>query len=373
MKRASRRAQGETMSKPDFILRMALVPLLVASLAGGASAVVSAQAKTEGKKGVQLVVKDADRRVDVLIDGEPFTSYLWPTTLKKPVLYPLRTSNGTIVTRGFPLEQRPGERVDHPHHAGLWFNYENVNGLDFWNNSDAIKPENAPKMGTILQRSIVSAKSSAQQGELDVEADWVTFDKKALVHEQTHFVFRGGPGFRSVDRITTLRALDTKVDFKDEKDGLLGLRVVRALEIPSDKPEVYTDASGHATAVAKLDNTGVNGTYFTSEGKKGDAAWGTRGRWCNLSGVVGHEPVTITILDHPANPGFPTFWHARGYGLFAANPLGQKIISNGKQELNFTLAPGASATFRYRILISSAISTAEAAEVAYKDFVAAYH
>jgi len=209
---------------------------------------------------------------------------------QKPVLYPLRTAKGTIVTRGFPLEQRPGERIDHPHHAGLWFNYESVNGIDFWNNSDAIKPENAPKMGAILHRSIVSAKSGSQHGELDVETDWITFEKTVLLKEHTHFVFRGGPGFRSVDRITTLRALDKKVDFKDEKDGVLGLRVVRALEIPSDKLEVHTDASGRPTSVAKLDNTGVNGTYLTSEGKKGDAAWGTRGRWCNLSGLVGDEP-----------------------------------------------------------------------------------
>src|SRR6202521_1336787 len=322
---------------------------------------------------ITVLANEQARRVDISIDGQPFTSYIWPTALKKPVLYPLRTAKGTIVTRGFPLEQRPGERVDHAHHAGLWFNYESVNGIDFWNNSEAIKLENAPKMGAIVHRSIVSAKGGAQQGELDVDTDWITFDKKVLLKEHTHFVFHGGPGFRSVDRITTLRALDEKVDFKDEKDGLLGLRVVRALEIPSDKPEVYSDASGHVTTVAKLDNTGVNGTYLTSEGKKGDAAWGTRGRWCNLSGLVGDEPVTITILDHPANPGFPTYWHARGYGLFAANPLGQKIFSEGKQELNFSLAPHASVTFRYRILITSAIATPEASEATYKDFVAAYH
>lgn len=321
---------------------------------------------------VSLVVNEQARRVDVSIDGKPFTSYIWPTTLKKPVLYPLRTSRGTIITRGYPLEPRPGERIDHPHHAGLWFNYENVNGLDFWNNSDAIPADRAPKMGTIMQRAIVTAKSGSQDGELDVEADWVNFEKKVLLNERTQFVFRGGPSFRSVDRITTLQALDEKVSFPDEKDGMLGLRVIRALEIPSDKPEVFSDASGHATTVAKLDNTGVNGTYLTSEGKKGDAAWGTRGRWCNLSGMVGDEPVTITILDHPGNPGFPTYWHARGYGLFAANPLGQKVFSNGKEELNFALAPHASATFRYRILISSAILTPEATEAAYKEFAAAY-
>src|SRR2546427_7240289 len=319
---------------------------------------------------VSIVVNEQARTVDVSIDGKPFTSYIWPTTLKKPVLYPLRTAKGTIVTRGFPLEQRPGERVDHPHHAGLWFNYESVNGIDFWNNSEAIKPENAPKMGTIVHRSIVSAKSGSQQGELSVETEWVTFDKKVLLNEHTHFVFRGGPGFRSVDRITTLRALDTKGDFKDGKDGLLGLRVVRALEIPSDKPEVYTDASGHATTVATLDNTVVNGTDLTSEGKKGEAAWGTRGRWCNLSGLVGDEPVTITILDHPENPGFPTYWHARGYGLFAANPLGQKVFSEGRETMNFTIEPRASATFRYRILVIDGTASADRLEREFSSFSA---
>ena len=336
------------------------------------AAVVLTSLVSASSERVSLVVNKQARRVDVSIDGKPFTSYIWPTTLKKPVLYPLRTARGTIITRGYPLEPRPGERIDHPHHAGLWFNYENVNGLDFWNNSDAIPAERAPKMGTIVQRAIVAAKSGSQDGELDVEADWVNFEKKVLLNERTHFVFRGGPSFRSVDRITTLQALDEKVSFPDEKDGMLGLRVIRALEIPSDKPEVFSDASGHATTVAKLDNTGVNGNYLTSEGKKGDAAWGTRGRWCNLSGMVGDEPVTITILDHPENPGFPTYWHARGYGLFAANPLGQKVFSNGKEELNFALAPRASATFRYRILISSAILTPEATEAAYKEFTAAY-
>jgi hypothetical protein len=331
-----------------------------------------AAARPNASERISVVADENARRVDISIDGQPFTSYVWPTTLKKPVLYPLRTAKGTIITRGFPLEPRPGERVDHPHHAGLWLNYENVNGFDFWNNSDAIKAEDAPKMGTILHRAILAAKSGAEQGELDVETDWATYEKKVLLNEHTHFVFRGGPAFRSVDRITTLRALDEKVSFPDAKDGMLGLRVIRALEIPSDKPDVYTDASGRPTTVAKLDNTGVNGTYLTSEGKKGDAAWGTRGRWCSLSGMVGEEPVTITILDHPQNPGFPTYWHARGYGLFAANPLGEKIFSNGKEELNFSLAPHAAVTFRYRILISSAILTPEATEAAYQHFLGAY-
>ncbi len=321
---------------------------------------------------IRIVPNEAERRVDVIIDGQPFTSYICPEKLAKPVLFPLRTAKGTVVTRGFPLESHPGERVDHPHHVGLWFNYGNVNGFDFWNNSEAIKREDTPKMGNIRHRAITLAKDGRDQGELEIEADWITGKEQLILKEHTRFVFRGGPNFRSIDRITTLQALGEKVVFHDDKEGVLGMRVARALEAPSDKPEVFTDASGRATGVAKLDNTGVNGVYRTSEGKKGDATWGTRGRWCNLSGQLGDEPVTITILDHPANPGFPTYWHARGYGLFAANPLGQKIFSNGKQELNFSLAPNQSATFRYRILISSEILTAEKSEAAYQSFVSSY-
>lgn len=321
---------------------------------------------------ISVAVDEPNRRVDISIDGQPFTSYIWPTRLAKPVLYPLRTAKGTIITRGYPLEPRGGERTDHPHQVGLWLNYESVNGIDFWNNSEAIKPKDAPKMGTIQQRSVLLAKGGTDQGELEVEADWLTYDKKVLLKEHTRYVFRGGPNFRSVDRITSLQAQDEKVVFADAKDGMLGLRVARALEAPSDKPEVFTDASGRATTVAKLDNTGVNGVYQTSEGKEGEAAWGTRGRWCDLSGKVGDQPVTISIFDHPSNPGFPTYWHARGYGLFAANPLGERIFSNGKEELKLTLAPRQSVTFRYRVLISSEICTPETTEAAYKAFVAAY-
>jgi len=106
---------------------------------------------------VQVVADEANRKVDVTVDGKPFPSYIWPTTLKKPVLYPLHSAKGTVVTRGFPLDPHPGERADHPHHVGLWFNHGDVNGFDFWNNSDAIPAAQAPKMGTIVHQRIVEA------------------------------------------------------------------------------------------------------------------------------------------------------------------------------------------------------------------------
>jgi Family of unknown function (DUF6807) len=303
---------------------------------------------------IKLTPNEAAKRVDVTIDGQPFTSYIWPATIKKPVLYPLRTSRGTLVTRGFPLDPRPRERVDHPHHVGLWFNHGDVNGFDFWNNSEEITADRAAKMGTIHHQRIVEVKSGDDRGLLTVEAEWIDGAATPLIRERTQFVFGGAGDSRTIDRITTLTALAHRVVFRDNKEGTLGMRVARELEQPSNTPDVFTDASGHASTVPVLDNTGVSGQYVSSQGKRGDAVWGTRGPWALLGGTIASEPVTIAILDHASNPGYPTHWHARGYGLFAANPLGQKTLNDGSVEITLVLEPSQSTTFRYRVLILSA-------------------
>lgn len=315
--------------------------------------------------GVEVTVNEAARRVDITIDGQPFTSYIWPDTLKKPVLYPIFTAKGTVVTRGFP--PRPGERTDHPHHVGLWLNHGDVNNLDFWNNSIAIKPADAPKMGTILHRRILEAKNGAEEGVLSVETAWVTPANKQLLKEVTRFVFRGGADARTIDRTTTLTALDEKVVFEDSKEGFLGMRVRRELEHPDEKAATFTDASGRATKVAALDSSRATGKYLSSAGKEGDAVWSTRAAWTLLGGVVDGENITLAMIDHPSNPGYPTHWHARGYGLFAANPLGDGQFNEPKA-FNYSLEPGKSVTFKYRVLVLNAAPSKERIERESKAF-----
>src|SRR6266540_6724664 len=150
---------------------------------------ISANAQ-RSEKGVRIVRNEASRRVDVFVDGQLFTSYVWPETLKTPVLYPLSTAQGTVVTRGFPLEPRPGERVDHPHHAGFWLNYGDVNGVDFWNNSTTLPAEQQRKMGTVVQRRIARTKDGRDHGELEVEMDWIMPDGQPILREVTTFVFQ---------------------------------------------------------------------------------------------------------------------------------------------------------------------------------------
>jgi hypothetical protein len=328
-----------------------------------ASAVLPALQIAAAPKGVEVVRDEANRRVDITIGGKTFTSYIWPTTLKKPVLYPIVDADGITITRGWPLEPRPGERTDHPHHDGLWFNYSNVNGFDFWNNSEAIPAARSAKMGTIVFNKIISAKSGADRGELTTDSTWIDGLNHPILAERTQYVFAGNGDERSIDLNVKLTALDHVV-FNDDKDGLLGLRVARWLESPEEKGGTFTDANGVATAVAAAASApGVappTGEYLTSEGVKGEAAWSTRGRWCALTGHndTGHT-VTIAIFDHPGNVNYPTYWHARGYGLFAANPLGQHMFDAKQAPLNYTLDKGQSATFRYRIAIYARAATVE--------------
>ncbi len=306
--------------------------------------------------------KNGKTSVDVSVGGKPFTSYFFPgeNVLKKAVLFPLISAQGTTITRGYPMAPRAGERVDHPHHVGMWLNYEDVNGFDYWNNStNIIASLQTHKMGTIVHSSII--KQDAKKGLLVVSADWIDNDGKGqkVLLEKTTYVFSGTADSRTVDRITTLTAVADRVLFKDVKDGMFAIRVARQLEIPSNKPDVFTDAHGVETKVPVMDNTGVSGDYLSSEGVKGEAVWSTRAKWMNLHGEMDKHPISVTIFDHPSNVSYPSYWHARGYGLFAVNPLGAKVFSNGKDERNLTLKKGESVTFRYRTLLSDRLNTKE--------------
>lgn len=321
---------------------------------------------------IDLVQNEAEQKVDVMVDGKLFTSFLYTdqlSVLKKPILYPLISANGVTVTRGFPLDPRPKERTDHPHHIGAWLNYGDVNGLDFWNNSDAIPEEKASEMGIIRKRKITRIESGDTEGKLDVTCDWMNSEGKSILEENTEFVFSGSEGKRIIDRTTTLTALKEPVMFNDNKEGMIGIRMARQLELPSDKPVTLSDAHGNKTDVPVLDNAGVTGNYLSSEGVEGMDVWGKRAKWVSLYGTIDGKDVSVVIMDNPSNVGYPTYWHARGYGLFAANPLGQKIFSDGKEELNFSLNAGESVTFKYRILLLDGKGTKQQLESEYNDFI----
>ena len=309
-----------------------------------------AQTKSSG---FALVDKRNAQQVDVLYNGKLLTSYCYYDSVRKPFLFPVNTIDGIAVTRGYPITPLPGERVDHPHHTGIWMNYESVNGLDFWNNSTAIPLDKRHLYGTIKHSEITNKKTSGNKAMLTATAGWISPDGVNLLSEITTYEFIVSSNKFFIDRQTTLTANEVEVKFKDVKDGFFAIRVARELEQPSQQADVFVDAHGNETKVPKVDNTGVSGRYIASNGLQGDSVWSSKGKWTTLKGKKKGKHITIGIIDHPGNLGYPTYWHARGYGLFAANPLGRKVFSNGREELNFALHPKQSVTFNYRVVIAS--------------------
>ena len=305
--------------------------------------------KAEKPAEVTFVRDDAARKVDVNIGGTLFTSFIYPEDMEKQVLWPIYTASGEDITRGFPRAPRAFESTDHPHHVGLWFNFGSVNGLDFWNNSYAIPAERKPFYGTVVFDGIVSAEN----GKLVTRANWVDNDGKVLLKEETTFCFAGTADERSVVRTAVLTAVEP-VLFKENKEGMLGLRVDRAFQKPSDKPERYTDANGIVTEVATVNNEGVNGEYVNSLGDKGDDVWSKRAEWTMLNGTKDGDEISILIVDSKGNPNFPAWSHARGYGLFAVNSMGGKDFDKTLTEpVELKLEPGQTATFAYKLIVKN--------------------
>jgi hypothetical protein len=323
--------------------------------------------QSQGNKGskVTFVKLEADQKVDVMVDGKLFTSYWWPDTVYKPILYPVLTSAGTPITRGFPIKPREGERRDHMHQVGNWLNYGNVNGYDFWGNgSEGKRNVNG---GQIKHLSIGELSEGNGEGSMVTTASWIDPAGKELLAERTEFHFIAKASIRIIDRIATLTATGESVLFKDTKEGSFGIRVARQLELPSNEDVILTDAQGNPTTVKTMSNKGITGNYRSSEGVLGEAVWGTRAKWMDLDGSIGDENISLVICDHPRNLSYPTYWHARGYGLFSANPFGAKDFTKGKEELNYIIPAGGSLTLRYRIIVSSGIHLSDAEINGYAD------
>lgn len=300
---------------------------------------------------VKVINIPTEKKIDILIGSKLFTSFLYPDNIEKPFLYPVFTVNQTDVTRGFPLNPKPNDPTDHPHHIGIWLNFENVNGLDFWNNSYAIAKEKKSKYGWIKTDKILETKNG-EKGSLTYHANWTNQNNDILIEEITNFQFSAKGTSRIIDRTTTLKAA-TEVVFNDVKDGLLGMRLAHELQTPTLLDQKFTDNKGNAIIVKGGTDKIANGNYLSSEGKIGDAVWSTRANWCKAFGKMGVDSVSVVIIDHPKNINYPTYWHARGYGLFAANPLGEKIFTNGARSTNLKLKKGEKVTFKYRIVIDA--------------------
>lgn len=274
----------------------------------------------------QVKITQSPESITVDIDGKPFTAFYAGATSTKPYLHPLRSASGKTVSRMYPMEVIAGESKDHPHHRGLWFTHGGVSGVNFWENEKAQKGNS----GLIVLKKINDVKSGKKMGVIASTHEWQSPAGKPMLTETRVMTFSGDDASRTIDFDATLTAVGAPAKFEDTKEGFFAIRMATPLEEGKH--------TGRMTA-----STGASGEK---------AVWGKQAAWVDYAGTLDGEKLGIAIMDHPSNPKHPTFWHARAYGLFAANPFGEHDFFNDKtRDGSVTIEPGKSLRFRYRVVV----------------------
>jgi hypothetical protein len=300
----------------------------------------------------QVKITPSEGKVSIEISGKPFSDFYlsgkaFDAEVTKPYLWPLRAPSGTYITRAWPMEEvaeEAGEKkpvrngppaFDHQHQRGLWFAHDNVNKLDFWNNEwSYVTDLHRKNLGRISLKRLDEVKSGKDKGSIAATFEWGDIEKNGppILTESRVMTFYSDDKLRYFDIDVTLTALDQPVTFGDGKDGALGIRLRPVLQEDKDKDHPH---------------------IVNADGLEGEKAlWGKPSNWCDYSGTISTEKVGVAILDHPDNPRHPVRWHARAYGLFAANPFGIAAFTNDKsQDGSVTLEPGKTLRYRYRVII----------------------
>ena len=272
--------------------------------------------------------------INVVIGGKPFTTYYFDPKIAKPYFMPLRSAQGTIITRGFPIGTKVPPEDQHdpnlePHQRPMYFGHGDVDGVDFWGEAIYPKWSDDSVFGRTVLAKIEEVKGGADSGTIRALFHLVGPRGRILADETQAYVFHGGQQTRMIDCVLTITANHgSDVVMGDTKEGSFALRLTKALNVPP-------------------------GQMVNSNGSIGEKeVWGKRANWVDYYGKVGAEEVGVAIFDSPKSFRHPTYWHARGYGLFAANPFGtREFTGDFNKDGSWTIKEGKSLTFRYRVFI----------------------
>jgi len=314
----------------------------------------------------QVKLTPGQEQIPVEIDGKPFTVFIVAgKDVNRPYLYPLLSASGRVLTRSFPAGQIPGESVDHPHQAGLFYGHGDVNGYSYWGiqNVPAVPSQRgASKRGRIVLKKLVSVKGGQKAGAIDAIFDWLAPDGRPIMTEGRKMTFHSDPKLRIIDFDFDFGAID-RVVFRDTKEGTFAIRLATVLEEPHIKVIDHPDAKDGVVRTGKLVNA--------QGAEREENVWGKRSEWVDYSGVVDGEKVGVTMMDHPSNPRYPTYWHSRAYGLHSVNPFGVSDYLNDKtKDGSMTIEPGQHARFLYRVVIHPGDAKAVNIAALYRQFAA---
>jgi hypothetical protein len=292
----------------------------------------------------EVTVERSEKGAVVKIDGKLFAEYLTRSG-HQPAVWPIVGPTGKAMTRSYPAGPAlPGEMTDHPHHHSLWFTHGNVNGHDFWTNH-----EQSHQDCEIKQREFVTL-AGGNTGKIVTRNDWIADGKKICEDERT-LVFGEDEFGRYIDFLVTIIASEGDVTFGDTKEGSFGVRMSAPLTVDSNKDAHIVNSRGQV------------------DGK----AWGMFADWVDDYGPVDGEVVGLAMFSDPKNFRHPTRWHARTYGLLAANPFGEREFARDKSQPPqgaTTIAQGEKLPLHYRVYLHAGDPTQANIEAAYRAFAA---
>jgi hypothetical protein len=211
----------------------------------------------------------------------------------------------------------------------MYFSHGNIDGIDFWGEATFPKWSDDSVFGRKALQKVEKAQAAGDSGVLRASFNLLSPRDRVIAEEEQAFVFRGDEQKRVIDCEFTIRANHgAAVTMGDTKEGTFAIRLAKQLNSPP----------GHM-----VNSTGA-------EGEKN--VWGKRADWVDYYGEVNGEPVGVAVLDNPKSFRHPTYWHARGYGLLAANPFGlREFTRRPDEDGSWTIDNGKTLTFRYRVII----------------------
>jgi len=298
-------------------------------------------------------------RVRVEVGGQLFTEYVHGDGATRPYCYPILAADGTPLTRDFPMKaDTPGEDHDHPWHRSLMFAHSMVGGVDFWNEGGGDAGKSPKNKGRTVQETVVEA-TSGSVGVLRTRDRWVAPDGKLVCTDERTICFHASPAGRFIDYEVTLHALpDEPLLLGDNKDGTMAIRLAQWMTMPHKYEKRDLPGNGHIVA---------------STGQRDAAVWGKRADWCDYHAPRDGKTYGVAIFDHPQNLRHPTWWMARDYGLFGANPFGQHDYEDLKDQPHigdYTIPAGGSLTLRYRFYFHLGDETTAQVAQHYADYAA---
>ena len=300
-----------------------------------------------GTGGLPEVTASAHRdRVTIKVNGKLFAEYLTRSGTR-PVLWPVIGPTGHAMTRAFPVSQKQEhEHSDHLHHRSIWFGYEGVGGYDFWTEPEAGKRRRLPN-GEIVHREFVEVSSRDNIATVVTRNDWMGAGQEKVCSDEWTLHFGADADFRWIDFRIELKASEGALEIGDSKEGVLGVRVAGKMKVDAQ----------------------MGGRILNSDGLQDSKAWGLPARGVDYSGPVEDEIAGIAMFSHPDNSRHPCRWHVRAYGLFAANPFGEKDFPSATvQQGPLTIEADKSLTLKYRILLHEGRSSRDVLDQEYRRF-----